>query len=195
MALRFTHPTRPAIGGLKPGERITERGITAECLADGDTRYSVNLMVDGERIHRVIGRASESVTRGQCEQFIEARRAEAREGRLALPKGRKLHLTFTKAADLYLNQERSVGGKNLISKERHLHLIPYFGRVRLDRISTFTVEKFRNSLRDAGATEGNIIRILATYSRMGRRLAEWKVTPRPLPMIMLKQVKTGASAS
>ena len=56
MAVRFSRLTRPAIRRLKPGEKITEHGITAERLPDGDTRYSVNVMVDGQRIHRVIGR-------------------------------------------------------------------------------------------------------------------------------------------
>ena len=42
---------------LQPGQRIVEHGITAERLRDGDVRYSVNVMVDGERVHRVIGRS------------------------------------------------------------------------------------------------------------------------------------------
>ncbi len=94
MPLRFTRLDRPSIRRLKLGEKITEHGITAERLPDGDIRYTVNVMVDGERIHRVIGRQSEGVTRTQGEDFIGKQRAEAREGRLSLPKGRKLHLTF-----------------------------------------------------------------------------------------------------
>ncbi len=39
MPLRFTHLTRPAIRKLQAGERITEHGITAEGLKDGDVRY------------------------------------------------------------------------------------------------------------------------------------------------------------
>ncbi len=192
MTLRFARLTRPAVRKLRDGERITEHGITAEGLKDGDVRYSVNVMVDGERIHRVVGRESEGVTRTQAEEFIAKVRADAQAGRLGLPKGRKTHLTFAKAADLYVEQERKVGGKDLVSKARHLrlHLVPYFGRMRVDRISTFTVEKFRNSLRERGATEGNINRILATYRRMGRRLAEWQVIPEPLPMIKLKAVNS-----
>ena len=101
MAIKFTRLTRPEIRKLQAGERITEHGITAEGLKDGDTRYSVNIMVDGERIHRVIGRGSDGTTRTQAEDFIAKARAEAREGRLNLPKGRKLHLTFAVAADSY----------------------------------------------------------------------------------------------
>jgi HK97 family phage major capsid protein len=36
MTRRFSRLTRPAIRKLKPGERISEYGISAECLADGD---------------------------------------------------------------------------------------------------------------------------------------------------------------
>src|SRR5215472_13990857 len=98
MALRFSRLDRPAIRKLKSGEKITEHGITAERLDNGDTRYSINIAVDGTRVHRVIGRESEGVTRSQCEQFIERSRSEARAGRLSLPKGRKLALTFGVAA-------------------------------------------------------------------------------------------------
>ncbi len=190
MPLRFAHLPRPAIRKLQPGERITENGITAEGLKDGDIRYSINVMVDGQRIHRVIGRASDGTTRTQAEDFIAQTRAAAKEGRLNLPRGRKVHLTFAKAAKLYLEREKEAGAKNLVSRERHLrlHLTPYFGAMRVDRISTFTVEKFRNSLRKQGLTEGNINAILASYRRMGRRLAEWEAIPTPLPMIKLKLV-------
>ena len=59
MALKFAKLTRPAIRALKMGQKIAEHGIVAECLADGDVRYSVNVMCDGQRIHRVIGRQSD----------------------------------------------------------------------------------------------------------------------------------------
>ena len=62
MTLRFARLTRPAIRKLQAGERITEHGITAERLRDGDVRYSVNVMVDGQRVHRVVGRGSDGVS-------------------------------------------------------------------------------------------------------------------------------------
>ena len=89
MSLRFSKLDRPAIRRLAVGAKIREHGITAERLADGDLRYSVNIMVDGERIHRVIGRASDGVTRTQCEEFVATAQTDARS-RLSLPKGRKL---------------------------------------------------------------------------------------------------------
>jgi integrase len=188
MALRFTKLDRPAIRRLKSGEKLAEHGIIAERLADGDVRYSVNVMVDGHRIHRVIGRESEGVTRTQAEDFIAKARTDARENRLSLPKGRKLHLTFNAAADLYLSKLKEVGGKDYDNNEQHLriHLKPYFGAMRLDKISTFTVQKFRTQTKQGGITDATINRVLATFRRMGRRLQQWNVMPNPLPVVKLE---------
>ena len=157
-------------------------------MADGDTRYSVNVMVDGERIHRVIGREADGVTRTQCEQYIEAKRTEAREERLNLPKRRKTPLTFAKAAKLYLDGEKESGGSDLTTKKRHvkIHLNPYLGKMRVDRITEFTVKKFRKVLRDQGRAEAGVNRILATYRHMGNTLFKQKIIREPLPMIKLE---------
>ena len=191
MARRFIKLTRPNIRSLKSGQKLTEHGITAIGLADGDIHYSVNVMVDGQRIHRVIGRESEGVTRTQAEEFIAAKRTEAREGRLSLPKGRKLALTFEGAAGLYLCKLKETGGKDYTKNMQHLrlHLTPYFGKMRLDRISTFTVQKFQRHCREQGLAEATINRILSTYRRMGRRLAEWDEIKTPFPMVRLAEEK------
>ena len=49
MARMFQKLTRRAVRTLKPREKITEAGITAERLADGDVRYSVDVVVSGQR--------------------------------------------------------------------------------------------------------------------------------------------------
>ena len=189
MAIRFTHLTRPAIRGLKPGEQICEHGITAKRLADGDIHYSVAVMVDRLRIHRVIGRDSDGTTRSQCESFIEKARTNAREGRLSLPRARKTHLAFAKAASIYLSGESEAGAKDLVLKERHLrlHLTPYFGSMRIHRISLFTVEKFRNHMIRNGHKPGHVNRVLSTFRHMGNRLAARGQIPSSLPMIKLEQ--------
>jgi integrase len=189
MGLRFTRLTRPNIRALKPGERITEHGITADCLTNGDVRYSVTIMVDGHRIHRVIGRDSDNTTRTQAEMFIEKVRSEAREDRLSLSRGRKTPLMFSKAAAIYLDGEMEVGAKDLVSKEAHLrlHLVPYFGQMRIERISKFTVEKFRNDMLKRGHSTGQVNRVLSTYRHLGNRLAERGKLQMPLPMIKLKE--------
>jgi hypothetical protein len=55
MARSFIKLTRARLRVLQPGERCTEQGITFERLANGDGLFSVNVMVDGERIHRNLG--------------------------------------------------------------------------------------------------------------------------------------------
>lgn len=176
MSLRFTRLTRSNIRRLKPGDAITEHGITAERLPDGDVRYSVNVMVDGQRIHRVIGKESERVTRTQAEEFIEAKRTDAREERLSLPKGRKTHLTFEQAATDYITRMEEVGGKNLVAKRRQLRLYlkPFFGLQRLETITAFTVDRYKKRRSDAGATNGTINRELATLSHLLNRTVEWR---------------------
>jgi len=168
MGVRFTRLDRPAIRRLRPGEKITEHGITAERLADGDIRYTVNVMVDGRRIHRVIGKESDGATRTQCEEFIAAAQTDARHGRLSLPKGRKLALTFAAGADAYLKLLEDSAGKNIAIKRRQLrmYLKPFFGTMRLDTITSFTVDRYKKRRINAGAAKATINRELATLSHL-----------------------------
>lgn len=190
MALRFVKLTRDEMRKLKAGARITEHGISVVRLENGDLRYSVNIMVDGERIHRVIGRESENVTRTQCEAFISQARADARMGRLNLPAGRKVALTFSAASEHYLRLLEETGGKGLADKESHfrLYFVPELGNLPLDRISTFTLEKLRNNLKKRGLAVGTINRAFATYRHMANKLREWGEIKEPLPMIKLQRV-------
>ena len=88
MPKRFAKLTRPAIRALGPGQCLTEAGISFRRKPSGDGVYSINIMVDRRRIHRVIGRESEGVTRQQAEDFIAAARTDARRERLNVPEGR-----------------------------------------------------------------------------------------------------------
>lgn len=191
MARRFDKLTRTSVRKLKPGVRIAEHGITAECLKDGDIRYTVNIMVDGERIHRVIGRASEGTTRTQAEDFIEKVRSDAREDRLHLPKGRKIALTFKAAADLYLEMLRESGGKNIDEKDRHFrqHLNPELGKMSLDKISNFTLKKLRRKITNTQKlSEGTFLKVYATYRHMGNTLLQDEKIQKP--MATLGKLKT-----
>jgi integrase len=194
MSGRFSRLDRLTIRKLRPGNSITEHGITVECLGDGDLRYSVNIMVDGKRVHRVIGRVSEGVTRTQAEEFIAQARTDARTGRLNLPNGRKLALTFGAAASKYLALLEEEGGKNLIAKRRHLrqlerrsastephrrkipkgYLIEFFGPMRLDSITQFAIKKYRKIRLNQGAAAGTVNRELATLSHLLSKAVEWR---------------------
>ena len=156
MALKFAKLTRDGVRALPPGSKIHEHGITAERQRNGDIKFSVNVMVDGQRIHRVVGRESDGVTRHQAEALIEKLRTDARAERFDLPQGRKLHRTFAEAAQDYLSRMAEIGGKDLANKRRHLerYLVPHFPAVRLDRIGTFDLQRYRKLRRGAGARGG-----------------------------------------
>ena len=55
MGLKFSKLTRLEMRKLAPGRALGEHGITFERLSNGDGRFSVNIMVDGVRVHRVLG--------------------------------------------------------------------------------------------------------------------------------------------
>jgi hypothetical protein len=143
MARAFHKLTRLAMRKLPPGGKIMEHGITFERLSHGDGVFTVNVMVDGQRIHRVIGRESDGTTRTQAEGFIEKVRRDAREGRLNLPKGRKIALGFREAATKYLQRLQEGDGKDLTAKRRrlNLHLIAFFGDLPLSKISSLDIER------------------------------------------------------
>ena len=191
MTASFKRLTRPAIRQLRPGQKITEHGITAEKLADGDVRYSVNIMVHGRRIHRVIGTEKAKTTRHQAEQFMEQARSDARAGRLSLPSGRKLALTFAAAADSYVKHLEDGTGRNITVKRRQLrmYLKPFFGAMRLDTITKFTVDRYKKRRIDAGgAANGTINRELATLSHLFSVAVEAKwLDRRPCKIEMLKE--------
>lgn len=186
MALRFSKLTRPAIRALKPSEKITEHGITAKREVAGDIVYTVNVMVQGRRVHRVVGRESDGTTRTQAEDYISQVRTDAKHGRLSLPKGRSIPLTVKAACDLYIKAMKATGGKNMTSKEAHAdnHIKPYFKGMELARVAPFTMRKFRKALLDkelAGATAN---RVGATWNHMARWLYDESKIDRPLPRMV-----------
>lgn len=60
MSLKFTKLTRTQIRTLSTNQEISEHGITFKRIVNGDGRYAVNIMVDGQRVHRVIGKETEN---------------------------------------------------------------------------------------------------------------------------------------
>ena len=175
MARRFTKLTRPAIRSLKPNQAITEQGITFRRKASGDGVYSVNIMVDRRRIHRVIGRESEGVTRQQAEEFIALARTDARRERLNLPEGRKTPLGFREAALRYVERLEQEDGKNIKAKRRQLnqHLVPFFRDRPLSQITSFEIERYKKARRQAGAAPGTVNRELAVISHLLNKALEW----------------------
>lgn len=193
MAKTFSKLTRPNMRKLEVGEKIAEHGITFERTASSDGLFTVNVMVDGQRIHRVVGRESDGTTRTQAEDFIQKIRRDAKEDRLSLPKGRKLALSFREAGDKYIRKLEEEGGKDLAAKRRRLkqHLVPFFGGTPLSKISTFDVERYKklrsqtkaapggekNRPKDEASlkltSKGTINRELAVLSHLLNKAVEW----------------------
>jgi integrase len=171
--------TRKTLRSLRKGEQITARGIKAEKLengVEGDVRYSINIMVDGARHHRIIGKSSEGVSLTQAQEAIEALRTRAREERLDLPKRRKTHLSFSEGAETYLERLEATGGKGIHDKRRHLNLrlVPYFKSTRLDRVTDVQVQEYVQRRIGAGIKLATVNRELSTLSHLLRRAAAWK---------------------
>jgi integrase len=186
----FQRLTRPNINKLSSGGRITEQGITFERLRNGDGIYSVNIMVDRVRIHRVVGRESDGTTRSQCEMFIESTKTAAREDRLALPKGRKVALVFSDAASQYVAKLKEIGGKGIDRKECQLglHLKPFFSQKGLSKITTFDVERYKKHRIDEGASQATCNRELAVLSHLFTMGVEWKwISHRPAKINRFKE--------
>jgi len=175
MSIRFEKLTRPNVRKLQGGEKIMEHGITFERFTNGDGRYTVNIMVDGQRVHRVIGRESEGVTRKQAEDYIEQIKTDARKGRLNLPKGRKTILHFYQAREMYLKKLEEEGGKDLKMKKMRLshNLVPFFKEKPLAQITSFDIERFKKKRVDSGVTQGTVNRDLAVLSHLFNKGIEW----------------------
>lgn len=193
MARTFSKLTRSSMRKLTSGEKISEHGITFERHTNGDGIYSINVMVDGQRIHRVIGRESEGTTRTQAEEFIEKIRQDAKHNRLSLPKGRKIVLSFRSAVEKYLVKLDEEGGKDLVMKRRRfsLHLVPFFGDVPLSKISSYDIERYKKkrlhevairgahdkaklkNVKQKTTSPGTVNRELAALSHLFSKAMEW----------------------
>ena len=190
MSRRVGSLGRDAVKGIGPGGTLSEGGVTATRLVDGDIRWSVNVMISGRRIHRVIGRESEGVSRTDCVAFIERVRTEERDERLQLPTGRKTWLSFKQVADRYLDRTERGGGKNQKAKKQHLKqwLVPYFGSQRADTLTEFTVNTYKRKRLEQAAAPGTVNRELATLKHMLRDAAKAKdLRSVPCTFAMLKE--------
>jgi integrase len=207
MSKSFLKLTRAAMRKLPKEQRITEQGITFERLTNGDGLFTVNIMVDRRRIHRTIGRESEGVTRSTAEEFIAKARQEAREGRLNLPKRRKVALTLAAAGPLYIERMRQEDGKNLERKQQQLgqDLIPYLGDKPLSQITTFDIERYKKlrsnqpirsrkmlnpGEQHPAVRPATINRELATLSHLLNKAMEWGWIDRPVAKI--RKLKEGS---
>ena len=211
MAMKFKILTRTNMRAAIPGKPLYEHGIKFERSPTGDGVFSVNICVDNERIHRVIGKESAGTTRTQAEDFIGSARSDAKHDRLSLPKGRKVAMLFKDAADKYLSNLEESDGKDLKMKSSRLklHLTPFFGSIPLSKITSLHVEKYKHfrqgehSMRGGDrvskkvqsvcskpvkTSPGTVNRELAVLSHLINKAIEWNwISSRPPVMGRLKE--------
>ena len=193
MSIKFNKLTRASQRNLPSGGKLEEHGIGYERLINGDGRYTINIMVDGQRIHRVVGKESEGVTRLQAEELIAKLRTDARHGRLNLPKGRKTIFSFKEAAIKYLAKQIDENGKNTHSKkyQLELHFIPFLNEMPLNKITDGDIERFKKQRIDTGAKPSTINRELATLSHLFTKAVEWNwIDKRPAIIRRFKETHT-----
>lgn len=189
MAKSFGQLSRACMRRLRPGQTITEHGIRFERLGTGDGIFTVNIMVDRQRIHRTVGRESEGVTRTTAEEYIASIRQEAREGRLNLPR-RKFPITLGAAAQQYLARISQEGGRDIDRKRQRLekNLVPFLGSRPLSQLTNSDIERYkvhrlsqpiqtRKSFRVGEILPTNkpatVNRDLATLSHLLSKAEEW----------------------
>lgn len=159
---------RHKLRALQPGQVVRSGGIVYTKVA-GDGRWSINVMVQGQRIHKTLGMESEGVTLSQAQDAIIRARSGLLDG---LPKRRatKRIATLAEASSQYLDYLRTHAGKNCAAKEAHLrlHLLPALGRLRLDGISEDVWLKYVSGREAEAAQPGTINRERATLAHLLR---------------------------
>ncbi len=176
MALKFTKLTKTNLRKLKPGTMLTEHGIEFKRLKNGDGQYQINIMVNGTRIHRSIGKESEGTTRAQVEDTLEEIKSSARNNRLNLPKGRKLALGLSTASNKYITRLTESDGKNIGKKKQQfrLHIKPFFKDKPIDSFTNFDIERYKKHRKTLNAAEATINRELAALRHFFNKAKEWK---------------------
>ena len=179
MSRKYEILTRENMRKLQSGKYLIENCIVYKKINNFDGMFSLSVRVDGLRIRRTVGKDSEGVTIKLVEQVMEKFKTEAREDRLNLPKGRKLHLRLDEASEKYLTNIDLEGGNNIDKKRQHLrdHVRPFFKNVVVTQITTFDIERYKKHRLEQKAAKATINRELATLSHLLNKLIEWGSIP------------------
>lgn len=179
MAIKYSKLTKANCAKLQQNEMIVENGIVYQKTKNNDGKFSINICVNGKRIHRVIGYESDGTTRVQVEEVIAQIKSDAKNNRLNLPQNRKTHLKFYEASKIYIECLKSTNGKSVEKKEQQLrmYLVPFFKNYIVSQISTFDIEKYKHERSKTNISKSTINREIQTLSHMLNCLVEWGKIP------------------
>jgi integrase len=138
-------------------------------------------------------------TRRQAERFLTETAHKAAQGEYVEPA--KVP-TFAAVAEDWFQSKTDRRPSHVSDLRARLdkHILPIFGKHKLDRISVASVERFRNDLRDRGyayRTINTILRITSAVFRLG--IKRGQCTKNPLDSVeratqIAKELKTGEGA-
>jgi integrase len=138
-------------------------------------------------------------TRKQAERFLTETAHKAAQGEYVEPA--KIP-TFAEVAEDWFQSKTDRRPSHVSDLRARLdkHILPIFGKHKLDRISVASVERFRNNLRDrkyAYRTINTILRITSAVFRLG--IKRGQCTKNPLDSVeravqKAKELKTGEGA-
>lgn len=172
----FNRLTRNEMRSLKPMASLSEHGITYTRLANGDGRWSINVMVNRQRHHQVIGLESEGYTRTQAEDVIATLKANKRTAAHGVHGSRQpASLTVSGAADDYLKYLAKHDGKDITSKTMRFaeHLTPHLGQKQVAKLTDDDWLAYVGKRKEEGASPGTINRersaLLHMLNTMRRR--------------------------
>ncbi|ROU09428.1 hypothetical protein D9T17_00965 [Lysobacter enzymogenes] len=124
---------------LKPGASINEHGIVYTKLANGDGRWTVNVMVARARHHQVVGLESEGYTRTQAEEVVAKLKAQKRAAAHGVAGSKQVAPRSVKAAaEDYLEYLEKHDGKDIATKRMRFkeHLTPHLGILSVARLTS-----------------------------------------------------------
>jgi len=139
-------------------------------------KYFIDFYVDGKRVRECVGR----VSRRDAENALKSRRGDVVQGRYHL-KREISSPPFQAFAAEFLDYSRAHKSSRSAAADstRLLHLVPFFGRYRLDQVRPFHVEKYihqrRQSVtyRHGPVANATINRELAVLKHMFNKAVEW----------------------
>ena len=170
---------RDAIRDLKPGETVFGSGIEAGCQQDGDIRYCTATRLDGEKLHRVLGFASDGMTPARAEAALAKMKVDIRGRPPAIADG--AHDAALLPGDRHQIHRRARGDRRPERRQEKthlgLHLIPFFKDQRVMALTKSLIGRYKKHRADQGAAVGTINLELLTLNHMLVVAAEEKWIP------------------
>ena len=159
---------------LEIGKSITGEGLEVRKTAKGFVFYA-STQVNGKRLRDKLG--------DECHGMnLTKARIKLKELTLSIPDDidtsvAQLNITFSDGANLYITTLQESGGRNIKQKKQQLnmHLIPFFGKMKIKNMASLSVEKFGHQRVQSGAAVATVNRELATLRHMLNSLSEWGV--------------------